>query len=178
MQTEYKGHLYMKQLKAYTCDSDDFERLCSGTHHDPFTFLGIYSLDAKRWIIRAWLPTAVAVRVVSGPELKPVGQGLFAAIVDNATKEKIPVHYTLEWSEARSGTHQVVSPYTFPPQLGDVDLHLFGEGQHWHMYDVMGANTRTVDGVDGVLFAVWAPSAQRVSVVGNFNSWNGLRHPM
>jgi len=168
----------MKQLKAYTCDSDDFERLCAGTHHDPFSFLGIHPLDAKRWIIRAWLPTAVAVRVVSGPELESVGQGLFAAIVDNASKEKIPVHYTLEWSEAHSGTHQVVSPYTFPPQLGDVDLHLFGEGQHWHMYDVMGANPRTVDGVDGVLFAVWAPSAQRVSVVGNFNSWNGLRHPM
>ena len=70
----------MKQLKAYTCDSDDFERLCAGTHHDPFSFLGIHPLDAKRWIIRAWLPTAVAVRVVSGPELESVGQGLFAAM--------------------------------------------------------------------------------------------------
>ncbi|MBO8087794.1 MAG: 1,4-alpha-glucan branching enzyme, partial [Marichromatium sp.] len=90
----------------------------------------------------------------------------------------IPLHYTLEWSEAHSGPHQVVSPYTFAPQIGDVDLHLFGEGRHWHMYDVMGANPRSVDGVDGVLFAVWAPSAQRVSVVGNFNTWNGLRHPM
>ncbi|MGM0416520.1 MAG: 1,4-alpha-glucan branching protein GlgB [Thermodesulfobacteriota bacterium] len=168
----------MKQLEAYTCNSDDLELLRSGAHHDPFAFLGIHPLEEKRWIIRAWLPTAVSVRVVSGPELEPVGEGLFAAIVDEVSKEKIPLHYTLEWSEEHGGTYRVVSPYTFTPQIGEVDLHLFGEGRHWHMYDVLGGNPRSVDGVDGVLFAVWAPSAQRVSVVGNFNTWNGLRHPM
>jgi 1,4-alpha-glucan branching enzyme len=168
----------MKLLEAHTCNSEDFKLLNHGTHHDPFSFLGLHPLDSDRWIIRVWLPTAVSVRVVSGPELNCVGAGLFAAVVDAKSREKIPTHYTLEWHEADTGPHQVVSPYTFAPQIGDVDLHLFGEGRHWHMYDVMGANPRNVDGVDGVLFAVWAPSAQRVSVVGNFNAWNGLRHPM
>ena len=62
--------------------------------------------------------------------------------------------------------------------LADIDLHLFGEGRHWHVYRVLGSHRQQVDGVYGVLFAVWAPSAERVSVVGDFNSWDGRVHPM
>jgi 1,4-alpha-glucan branching enzyme len=124
------------------------------------------------------MPTATSVRIESGPELEAIGEGLFALLVDEHTKEQIPQHYTLEWSEEDGSIHQIISSYTFAPQIGDVDLYLLGEGRHWHMYDVLGANPCTVDGVEGVLFGVWAPSAERISVVGNFNVWNGKRHPM
>ncbi|MDY0211576.1 MAG: 1,4-alpha-glucan branching protein GlgB [Desulfuromonadaceae bacterium] len=168
----------MKQLEQYTSATEEFKRLCLGRLHDPFSFLGIHAINAETWIIRAWMPTAVSVRIESGPELEPIGEGLFALLVDKATKEKIPPHYALQWSEADGNTHQTISPYTFAPQIGDVDLYLLGEGRHWHMYDVLGANPCSVDGVEGVLFGVWAPSAERVSVVGNFNVWNGKRHLM
>ncbi|MFA5701161.1 MAG: 1,4-alpha-glucan branching protein GlgB [Desulfuromonas sp.] len=168
----------MKQLEQYTSATEDFKRLSQGRHHDPFSFLGIHPINAKTWIIRAWMPTAASVRIESGPELEPIGAGLFALLLDKQTKEKIPQHYTLEWSEGDGNTYRVISPYTFAAQIGDVDLHLLGEGRHWHMYEILGANLCNVDGVEGVLFGVWAPSAERVSVVGNFNVWNGNRHPM
>ena len=74
--------------------------------------------------------------------------------------------------------HVAYDPYCFPPQLSDFDIHLFGEGRHWHIYRILGAHRRQNDNIDGVLFAVWAPSAERVSVVGDFNGWDGRIHPM
>ena len=69
-------------------------------------------------------------------------------------------------------------PYAFPPLLTDYDLHLIGEGTHWKSYERLGAHLRTVDGVEGVNFAVWAPNATGVSIIGDFNGWDGRRHPM
>ena len=69
-------------------------------------------------------------------------------------------------------------PYSFSPQLEHFDLHLFSEGKHLHIYKLLGAHSKTVDGIDGVLFATWAPNAMRVSVIGDFNTWDGRRHHM
>ena len=69
-------------------------------------------------------------------------------------------------------------PQSFWPTLGEIDLHLFGEGRHERIYEKLGAHVITLNGVLGVGFAVWAPNAQRVSVVGNFNGWDGTKHPM
>ena len=69
-------------------------------------------------------------------------------------------------------------PYAFGPVLGELDLHLFNEGRHFHLADALGANVATIDGVPGVRFAVWAPNAERVAVIGDFNSWDARRHPM
>ncbi|NOR41560.1 MAG: 1,4-alpha-glucan branching protein GlgB, partial [Gammaproteobacteria bacterium] len=74
--------------------------------------------------------------------------------------------------------HVSYDPYCFPPQLSDYDLHLFAEGKHWHIYRILGAHKELYDGVNGARFAVWAPSAERVSVVGDFNDWDGRCHPM
>ncbi len=74
--------------------------------------------------------------------------------------------------------HTEYDPYTFTAQIADFDLHLFGEGKHWHIYRVLGATLCRVDGITGVLFATWAPNATRVSVVGDFNDWDGRRHPL
>ncbi|WTM88466.1 1,4-alpha-glucan branching protein GlgB [Halothiobacillus sp. DCM-1] len=74
--------------------------------------------------------------------------------------------------------YTVVDPYTFEPFLGELDLHLFGEGTHYRLWEMLGAHIHSMDGADGVRFAVWAPNASRVSVIGDFNNWDGRRHPM
>jgi len=92
--------------------------------------------------------------------------------------ERVTHPYRIEWQDERGQIHRDYDPYSFGPQLSDFDLHLFAEGRHWHAYRFLGAHLQEVDGIAGTRFAVWAPNAERVSVVGDFNHWDGRRHPM
>ncbi len=170
-------------------DNDPLERdhpallcLCQGRCHDPFTLLGCHPLEDGRWVLRAWLPRAAAaapVLVEDEIALAPLADsGVFSVVVDAATKERLPQHWRVSWRGDDGGDYSAVSPYTFYPQVSDEDLWLFAEGRHWRIYRVLGAQVCRVDGIDGVQFAVWAPAARRVAVVGDFNAWDGLRHPM
>jgi 1,4-alpha-glucan branching enzyme len=155
----------------------DLQRIQQARHHDPFAVLGRHPGRGGH-VFRALLPQAESVRIgEKGPEMARLpGTDLFECLVE--TGGKIPPHHRLFWQDksGRSGSH--IDPYTFPPQLGDLDLHLFGEGRHWHIYRILGAHPHTVDGIQGILFATWAPNAERVSVVGDFNAWDGRSHPM
>ncbi|MDG6773631.1 1,4-alpha-glucan branching protein GlgB [Thiomicrorhabdus sp. ZW0627] len=178
--------LISKTVQAVS--EDEILCLQQGRHHDPFSLLGCHevqgeSVTEQAWSLRAWLPTAEEACVLTlndeEIELQRIeGSDLFVARIDAEQKSNLPVHYKVMWKEADGSRHSMVSPYTFLPQVGELDLHLFAEGRHWHVYEVLGAHPRSVDGIAGVQFAVWAPSAERVSVVGDFNGWNGLRHPM
>jgi len=173
-------------------EQDEVTRLMEGRHHDPHTFLGCHPLkhmgdQVTTWILRVWLPTAEFVKVhlndpededASVPLLRVVGTDLFTAKINAVQKTQLPQNFKLTWIESDMSEHTMVSAYTFMPQVGELDLHLFSEGQHWHLYDVLGAHPKVIDGIAGVQFAVWAPAAERVSVVGDFNGWHGLRHPM
>ena len=160
--------------------------LAQGRHHDPFIFLGCHPIDITEkqkhkdngWVLCVWLPTAETAKVEKLELQRVEGTDVFMAFITDKQKEALPKHYVVEWLEKDGSEHAMVSPYTFMPQLGELDLHLFAEGQHWNLYDVLGAHPKVIDGVEGVQFAVWAPSAERVSVVGDFNGWHGLRHPM
>ncbi len=88
-----------------------------------------------------------------------------------------PFRYRLRF-RLPAKTIELEDPYRFPPVLGELDVHLMAEGTHLRIYERLGAHPIEIDGVDGVAFAVWAPNAQRVSVVGDFNDWDGRRHPM
>jgi 1,4-alpha-glucan branching enzyme len=103
--------------------------------------------------------------------------GLFEAIYP-PSRDGRQARYKLRYEDQRGNQHTMYDPYAFPPLLSDFDLYLLGEGRHWHAYQKLGAHLRTVDGVTGVNFAVWAPNADGVSVVGDFNEWDGRRHPM
>ncbi|MDG6777352.1 1,4-alpha-glucan branching protein GlgB [Thiomicrorhabdus sp. zzn3] len=171
--------------------NEAIQRLQQGRHHDPFTYLGCHKVSVERgsnkteqaWVVREWLPTAETAAILDLEQraialTRVEGSDLFEVHLTAQQKTNLPQHYEVQWSEADGSQHQTVSPYTFLPQIGELDLHLFAEGRHWHLYDVLGAHPLTVDGVAGVRFAVWAPAAERVSVVGDFNGWHGLRHPM
>lgn len=154
------------------------ERLQQGRLHDPFQLLGRHK-DDSTWVVRSWLPTATQVTLAGQYPMQALTQsGLFEARLSDIEYQNLALHYELEWQEADGRTHALVCPYSFVPQLGELDLHLFAEGRHWQIYQHLGAHSKTVEGIQGVQFAVWAPSAERVSVVGDFNAWHGLRHPM
>jgi 1,4-alpha-glucan branching enzyme len=130
-------------------------------------------------VVRAYRPAAdrVVAHLEKGAdvELKPAGDGLFEGIVEDA---KLPLRYELEIAYPDGNTFTMRDPYSFEPTLGELDLHLAGEGRHEELYQRLGAHVSEIDGTTGTAFAVWAPAAASVSVVGDFNSWDGRLHPM
>ncbi len=151
-------------------------KLVGAQHHDPFSILGRCS-DNSQSIIRVFIPFCKTVRIgTNGPEMTRV---LKTDIFEySGTQEDIPEHYILYWQNNEGDEFTEYDPYTFVPHIPDYDLHLFDQGQHWHIYRILGAHCMTIDNVPGVRFAVWAPNAERVSVVADFNRWDGRRHPM
>jgi len=151
---------------------------------NPHTFLGMHMVKRARGegvVVRAFVREAVKCEVVElstgkATELKLLApEGFFEGSV--AGHEEI-FRYQLRVTLHSGEIRQFFDPYSFLPTIGDLDLHLFNEGTDHFIYKKLGAHVRTVDGVHGVAFAVWAPSARRVSVVGNFNHWDGRYHIM
>lgn len=155
---------------------DALERLKQGRHHDPFALLGWHGLLNDGQVFRAWMPQAAEVFWSDGAALqRREDSDLFE--IKRAVRE--PMHPLLRWRDKHSGEwHETITPYSFAPQLGDLDIYLFAQGRHFHLWHVLGAHIKAIDDVMGVQFAVWAPGVRRVSVVGDFNRWNGLAHPM
>lgn len=158
--------------------------LVSGVHGTPFDVLGLHPLPADTgggWVVRAFLPEARSAEArpegsgarVQMQRLHPAG--LFEATFPDRAQ---PFDYRLAIQPTQGPAHEIDDPYRFQPVLSDYDLHLFNEGTHRRLYNKLGAHPITHQGVTGTAFAVWAPNAERVSVVGDFNGWDGRRHPM
>ncbi len=163
-------------MQPATLLDEDLRKLIEARHDDPFAVLGHHLQDGVS-VVRAFIPWASDVSIVEGNlRLERVGSSdLFQWRGRGAD---LPPHYRLVWRDGEHCEHIVHDPYSYPPQLEDFDLHLFSEGKHWHAHRFLGAHRHEVDGVAGVLFAVWAPNAGRASVVGDFNGWDGRCHPM
>ncbi len=150
----------------------------------PHQLLGMHPLgDGSGLIVRAFLENAAEVEVVPTHEKdKPrfkLSKLHEAGLFEGVTRQANRVYaYDLRITEYQGGFRQVRDPYSFLPTLGEMDLFLFGQGNERRIYDKLGAQLRVIDGVSGTSFAVWAPNAQRVSVVGDFNKWDGRYHPM
>ncbi|MFJ1806065.1 MULTISPECIES: 1,4-alpha-glucan branching enzyme [unclassified Streptomyces] len=156
-------------------DPVDRERLLNGTHHDPHSVLGAHPVPGGV-VFRALRPYARSVTVLAGDlraELHDDGDGFFSALLPLT---EVPVHRLLVTYE--STTVETEDAYRFPPTLGDLDLHLIGEGRHEQLWTVLGAHPRTHQGVPGTAFSVWAPNARGVRLAGTFNFWDATGYPM
>jgi 1,4-alpha-glucan branching enzyme len=160
----------------------DVTRLIAGEHTDPHHVLGAHAATvngAGGVMVRAMHPDAVAAEcILSNGDpvpMEPIAAGIFAVFLPGAT---LPLRYRLRLRFASGATVERDDPYRFLPTVGELDLHLFNEGTHRRVYQALGAHARTVDGVAGTSFAVWAPNARRVSVIGDFNAWDGRVFPM
>ncbi len=157
----------------------EIEALVARDISDPHRVLGAHP-STGGVIVRAFRPTAqaVTVRTADGAGVALVQRhpaGLFEGELAGA---RLPLAYELEVTYNPRETYTLNDPYAFAPTLGEMDLHLAGEGRHEDLYEKLGAHVREIEGVAGVAFAVWAPAAQSVSVVGDFNDWDGRLHPM
>ncbi len=171
---------------------ESLEHIVRAEDSDPFQILGPHWIerDGKRVLaIRVFRPGASEATILwrtgatfGSTKLEP--EGLFEAIVQPDAAQigvgdaVFPSAYRVRFRFVDGNTLETLDPYAFPPLLSDFDLYLFGEGTHYQKYEKLGAHVREVDGVRGVHFAVWAPNAQRVSVVGDFNLWDGRANAM
>ncbi len=175
-------------------DAAEIDALVHARHGDPFARLGMHVDAAGRVVVRALLPGAARVAVIDPPRatgtdagasrvLKWLDQvhpdGLFEAVVP-LRRKCFDYRLRVQWGEGLAAGSEVVldDPYRFGALLGDLDVWLLAEGRHLRPFEALGAHPATIDGTAGTRFAVWAPNAQRVSVVGEFNFWDGRRHPM
>ena len=145
--------------------------LAFGAHADPFAVLGPHETPDGR-VVRAFLPGAVKVDVLRRADrefIASLQSGGEPGLFENLVPGQAPYLLRIVWPGA---TQETEDPYSFGVLLGDLDLHLFNEGRHFELARCLGAQSVTVEGVNGVRFAVWAPNAARVAVVGDFNSWD------
>jgi 1,4-alpha-glucan branching enzyme len=170
----------------------DLGLLLRAENRDPFRVLGphiteetVDDHDRKRLVVRGFFPHAAHASVLlkssseSIPAARVHADGVFEAVLPLVAELPIPPSsYVWKLEEAGRPTREMHDTYAFPPLLSDFDLYLMGEGTHYQKYEKMGAHPEVVDGVAGVQFSVWAPNAMRVSVVGDFNQWDGRISPM
>ena len=161
-------------------EQDQIDELLAGRHTDPFALLGLHADGQGRLWLRALLPGASKVELLDAltsrtlVSLQPSGD-FFESLVPRRRK-RFDYRLAVAWADGSQGIY--ADAYAFGPQLGDADLALLAAGDHPRPFTLLGAHALEQDHVDGVRFAVWAPNARRVSVVGSFNQWDGRRHGM
>jgi 1,4-alpha-glucan branching enzyme len=158
-------------------DPGTIDAIVQARHGDPFAVLGLHTLGGLH-AVRAFIPDADSVEVLARDTGFSLGKlqrvhpdGFWSGTVAEAVPYRLRV-------SVPGRVYETEDPYSFPPILGDMDIYLLGEGRHRDFGSALGAHVTAMDGVSGVRFAVWAPNARRVSVVGAFNHWDGRRHPM
>ncbi|PYL35808.1 MAG: 1,4-alpha-glucan branching enzyme, partial [Verrucomicrobia bacterium] len=171
--------MVMKPFAVAGLPPDELNSFLSGTHSDPFRILGPHRIGDDL-AIRTFRPDARKIDIVQNGQAPVEAEkihrdGFFQAKIPNATRE---LDYHLRVTNWDGSQYAMRDPYQYGPIMGEVDLHLFNEGQHWQLYEKFGAHMRKIGDAAGVYFSVWAPNAQRVSVVGDFNGWDGRVNPM
>ena len=156
-----------------------YDELIAGKNNNPKKLLGLHDYY-KGQVVTAYKPHTVCVKVMSSTgknvmEMEPVGEDGFFGLY---LPKKVYKNYVFETTYEDGSTVTLADPYAFEPQISDMDIYLFAEGKHYEIYEKLGAHPMKLNGVEGTYFAVWAPNARRVSVVGDFNMWDGALHPM
>jgi 1,4-alpha-glucan branching enzyme len=161
--------------------SSQIDRVIASDHHDPFQVLGLHFIDRKprAALVRTFQPHAESVQIIINEEkrymYKMRQEGLFEIVLPEFS-EPFPYHFKIQYYDKTVQT--TADPYAFLPQLGDMDRYLFSNGTHYKIYDKLGAHGMIIGGIEGTIFRVWAPGARGLSVIGDFNSWDGRVHQM
>jgi len=160
----------------YATLKDDLKKIAQANHHDPFKVLGNQTAHHDSYIL-FYAPDTDQLNISkeSIPTLRLANSDFFACLEQ---LDKIEEHYLITRTNSQNDVNAYHDPYSFKPQIKEDDLNLFSAGKHLHIYKILGAHAKTIDGVAGILFATWAPNASRVSVIGDFNNWDGRRYPM
>lgn len=169
----------LNRKEVFAINWMEVEALASGWHNNPHHILGMHECIDDLYI-NAFMPGAKVVNAINTSTKKKYTlvsdryDGFFSICIKNQSRFDYKLNVKFESGEEIT----IIDPYDFDMIIDPIDVSLFNEGKHYEIYEKMGAHVVTVDGVKGVSFAVWAPNADRVSVVGNFNNWDGLRNPM
>jgi len=181
LDTKDKGCTASTPMNPSLLSDDDYYPLIEARHCDPFRILGIRGAEGEA-IARVFRPDAAGVTLVEeggiGRRFDLVKKDYIGVFEREFGAEAPPLRYRCEYTGHDGVTWTQLDPYAFPPVLGEIDIYLFNEGTHYDIYKKIGAHMIELEGVRGVHFSVWAPNAQRVSVVGDFNHWDGRVHPM
>ena len=166
------------RLNGHDIGTSEADRILALEHTDPHAYLGAHRLGTAM-VVRAYRPNADAITVIlddgaCAPMTLRHEAGIFEATVDRPDifTYRLEIHYP------DGPSYTILDPYSYLPTIGDLDLHLWAESKHERVYDKLGAHIREMHGATGVSFAVWAPNARGVSVIGDFNGWDGRLHMM
>ena len=170
-----------------TITMSELQQIVNANYGDPHQILGMHEFKSKGedcLVVRAFIPQAEKMTVIedAAPENRwdmdmIHSDGFFECIITGRT-EWFKYRYEVKWKGEDNKVNEIYDAYSFMPTIEEIDYYLFNQGTNYQVYEKMGANPRVIDGVSGVAFGVWAPNARRVSVIGEFNSWDGRRHPM
>lgn len=165
------SHIIYKHIKK-----DDFAKIAEANHHDPFSLLGRHTRDKYNFIL-IFSPDTKQLSLTKNkiPMTRLSDSNFF---ICNKQLSEIKEHYLINRIDTNNKSSSFYDPYSFKPQLDDYDLNLFTAGKHLHIYRLLGAHHKIINGIKGILFATWAPNASRVSIIGEFNEWDGRCHPM
>ncbi|PKM94188.1 MAG: 1,4-alpha-glucan branching enzyme [Firmicutes bacterium HGW-Firmicutes-1] len=160
----------------------EINEIIESNHRDPHHILGLHKSKKNKYIINTFQPHAKHVKVIVLDEdqetqvemVKVADEGFFTIELD----AEVELKYKLLYEGFNGDSWEMYDPYSFSPIISDLDMHLFGNGTHYEIYNKLGAHVLEVNGVKGVHFAVWAPNAKRVSVIGDFCGWDGRIYPM
>ena len=166
--------------------ANDVVKVINTESHDPYSVLGLHPVKSEQageqhFAVRVFFPNAKSVNIIilhdgSTYKMKKLHENGFFEVIIKDKKELFA--YKIEVMDFAGKTFQTYDPYCFLPVLTDFDLHLFKEGNHHKIFEKLGAHIMTINSITGTLFAVWAPCAKRVSVIGDFNQWDGRSHQM
>ena len=155
---------------------DELDKIVNSSHHAPFKILGNQAEHSTQFLL-FYSPNTQTLEIsekkLSTTRFKDTDFFIF-----EISNEKMEPHTLITRTDEQQNINQFYDPYSFTTQLSEYDLHLFAEGKHLHIYKHLGAHQKTIDGIEGILFATWAPNASRVSVIGDFNQWDGRQRPM